>query len=957
MLINARSLTTLTVDNLFNIILHDEQIQVCCITETWLKPSNQAILADIKLRGYNIISSPRAGTKRGGGVAFLCENKYISRAIKTVKYTYFELLEVIFECKNLIIRFSTIYRTGTLNIIERAEFLDELDDYLGTLLGKKGINIIWGDFNINRDLNSYKNFYRDFIELFTLKNYIQIVNQPTHIKEGILDLIFIPLDFSVNSVEILNKNTDIEISDHYPIKIQLPVKRQIYKEIQTIEYRNLKNINLSQFMNDISLDLNCNLVNDINNHNKLDYNINFILKTLSNKIDHYAPKKKVLIKTNHLFTNSEIKEARRKKRRAERKLKKLVNDDNKKELKLARKELNKVITLSRNIFFQNKFESCKGNLKQTYKIFNELINQGINVKLPNHYNELELANDFANYYSQKILSIRNELINKCKHVSSFIKPHRFKVNTTLNKFESTTKEEVESVVKSLINKQSLLDSVPCELFKKILPVTSQHLSNAINYSFQSGKFPSSLKLSIVSPIIKSLNLDSDILNNYRPVSNLSILSKIFEKIVLSQLNCYLETNNLLSNYQSAYRANYSCETAVLKVLDDVFHEISPKSYVLVSFLDFSAAFDTVDHTLLINKLRAQYGITGLALQWFDSYLNDRTYRVKIKKSLSDTKCLKFGVPQGSILGPILYSMYVKEIEDIANNYNVHIHVYADDVVLYSNSEQIDDFKICHKKIEEWTIQNYLKLNNKKTQFISLSTRNNIIDKISNIDLMGENITASSSAKYLGVWLDENLTMSKQISSVCSHGYMILKNLWKISNKLNSLELKKQLIHSCILSKLNFCSSLYYNLPKKQLRKLDKLLNASARFIFNICGSERRQHITPFLQKLHFLPIAYRSEFKLNLLVYKSFQGRIPNYLAELIQPKITKSLRTTRKDDDITWLSKYPIEKTNYKNRGFRYSAPVTWNSLSQKVRESSTIQSFKSNLKTHYFNLWRNKT
>ena len=387
MLINARSLTTLTVDNLFNIILHDEQIQVCCITETWLKPSNQAILADIKLRGYNIISSPRAGTKRGGGVAFLCENKYISRAIKTVKYTYFELLEVIFECKNLIIRFSTIYRTGTLNIIERAEFLDELDDYLGTLLGKKGINIIWGDFNINRDLNSYKNFYRDFIELFTLKNYIQIVNQPTHIKEGILDLIFIPLDFSVNSVEILNKNTDIEISDHYPIKIQLPVKRQIYKEIQTIEYRNLKNINLSQFMNDISLDLNCNLVNDINNHNKLDYNINFILKTLSNKIDHYAPKKKVLIKTNHLFTNSEIKEARRKKRRAERKLKKLVNDDNKKELKLARKELNKVITLSRNIFFQNKFESCKGNLKQTYKIFNELINQGKNVKLPNHYNE------------------------------------------------------------------------------------------------------------------------------------------------------------------------------------------------------------------------------------------------------------------------------------------------------------------------------------------------------------------------------------------------------------------------------------------------------------------------------------------------------------------------------------------------------------------------------------------
>ena len=107
--------------------------------------------------------------------------------------------------------------------------------------------------------------------------------------------------------------------------------------------------------------------------------------------------------------------------------------------------------------------------------------------------------------------------------------------------------------------------------------------------------------------------------------------------------------------------------------------------------------------------------------------------------MSDTKCLKFGVPQGSILGPLLYSMYVKEIEEIANSYNVHVHVYADDVVLYSNSEQINDFKICHEKIEQWTIQNCLKLNNKKTQFISLSTRNNNIDKISNIDLMGKTL--------------------------------------------------------------------------------------------------------------------------------------------------------------------------------------------------------------------------
>ena len=213
---------------------------------------------------------------------------------------------------------------------------------------------------------------------------------------------------------------------------------------------------------------------------------------------------------------------------------------------------------------------------------------------------------------------------------------------------------------------------------------------------------------------------------------------------------------------------------------------------------------------------------------------------------------------------------------------------------------------------------------------------------------------SNTAKYLGIWLDENLSMTRQVNHACSQGYMILRNLWKLSNKLNDVELKKQLVHTCILSKLNFCSSLYCNLPKKELRKLDKLLKSCARFIFNITGVNRWQPMTPFLQRLHFLPMEYRSKFKVNLITYKCFQNQAPDYLKSLLLPR-TDSIKNTRKDSDKTWLNQHPLEKLKYKNRAFRFAAPVAWNELSRHVRESPSIGTFKTRLKTFYHQQWLN--
>ena len=263
------------------------------------------------------------------------------------------------------------------------------------------------------------------------------------------------------------------------------------------------------------------------------------------------------------------------------------------------------------------------------------------------------------------------------------------------------------------------------------------------------------------------------------------------------------------------------------------------------------------------------------------------------------------------------------MESIARNHGIGIHVYADDVILYSNCNELHKFRLCHENIKEWATQSFLKLNDNKTQLICLSPKTSATAVPSYINLMGEDIKTSLAAKYLGIWFDKNLCFSKQINHICSQGYMTLKNLWKISAKVNDIKLKTQIIHSCLLSKLNFCSILYYCIPKKQTKTLDKLLNAATRFIFTICGTQRRESITPFLQKLHFLPMRYRSEFKTNLITYKCLNDRAPQYLKSLLLLRINDSLVVTRKDSDKTWLNQHSIEKTNYKSRGYQYTAPI----------------------------------
>ena len=374
-------------------------------------------------------------------------------------------------------------------------------------------------------------------------------------------------------------------------------------------------------------------------------------------------------------------------------------------------------------------------------------------------------------------------------------------------------------------------------------------------------------------------------------------------------------------------------------------------------LDLSAAFDCVDHAILLQRLRCNYGLAPPIVNWLHSYLSGRLQLVKCNTDLSPPSVVLCGVPQGSVLGPLLFLLYTAELFQVIQARGLIGHGYADDTQMYGSCKpsEIDVLRLkmlqCIEDVSAWTVSNRLKLNPDKTEFMwcATSRMRHHIDQ-SPFVIGNMSIAPLNKVQLLGVTLDSDLTMSSHVSRTVSNCFYQLRRLKSIRRSL-PVTATKSLVSSLVFSRCDNQNGLFAGVAQKQIDRLQRILNASAKVIY---GGSRCDRVTPLLRdKLHWLHFEQRITYKLCLIVYKALHLRSPAYIRELIVPVIrnaaTARLRSATSDAQAITVTR-PQVRRNYGECGFSYAGPSAWNSLSLSTRQATTLNSFKSRLKTELF-------
>ena len=818
----------------------------------------------------------------------------------------------------------------------------EFGDYLAEVVPLPGELLLLGDFNFHVDCPQNTDASA-FIELIDSYGLVQHVRGPTHRHGHTLDLVITRSD---NTLVWSSLPSDLCLSDHYPVFSTLAVAR-VENPLRTVSYRKTKQVNAMQLAELLSE----SPLTGINEDTQLDDLTTLYDSELRKAIDQLAPLKTrtIRVRMEADWYNADIRSLKQERRQAERRWLRTRLHQDRQLYQEKRAIVNTSIRDAKKNHFREKVAACDGDQRKLFQIANRLLGKAKETSLPSTCDATALPDLFSDFFITKINTIRSSIAGGPAAVAEAPPPASNHAPTFAD-FSLLTSQQVSSLVKSFASKSCELDPLPTDLVKSSLPSLAMPIARIVNGSLSTGVFPSVYKEAIVLPHLKKLSLDRDILKNYRPVSNLAFVSKVIEKAVALQLSQHLKHNGLEEPLQSAYRSSHSTETALVCIQNDIICALGERQAVLLVLLDLSAAFDTVDHTILLSTL-ASLGIEGIALQWFRSYLTGRSQVTMVDGRKSRPAALTCGVPQGSVLGPILFTIYTASLGELLRSHGISYHMYADDTQLWIRCDPrkadsaVRQMETCVSSVQEWMSRHFLKMNNDKTEFLVISSRQ-MQQRIPSLSLtIGCNsISPSSSARNLGVEINSTASMEQQISKVCRSSFIQLQCLYRIRRYVDRPTLES-LVHAFITSNLDYCNALYVGTPAHQLHRLQRIQNTAARLL---SGTSRRGHISPVLRDLHWLPVEKRVKFKVLLLTYKAANDLGPRYLNDLCKPPPqTRTLRSASQG-----ILHVPFTRsTIVKSCAFSFIGPSLFNLLPSSLRLSSSFLVFKQRLKTHLFN------
>ena len=452
--------------------------------------------------------------------------------------------------------------------------------------------------------------------------------------------------------------------------------------------------------------------------------------------------------------------------------------------------------------------------------------------------------------------------------------------TPFAEFQLITNDCVKEVLQEMPKKSCDLDPIPTPILHDCLEEITPIVADIVNKSLSCGVVPQCFKHALVKPLLKKAILDPNWLSSYRPVSNLPFLSKVLEHIVLKQFLQHLESPSLLEPFQSAYQKCHSTETTLLHVVNDLLQASDSGHVSVLSLLDLSAAFDTMDHDIQIERLHTTFGCSGTVLDWFTSYLSFRTQSVFVGHA-STQSTLKCGVPQGSEWNVVchkvqfwdlLFTLYTQSLSTVICQSGHSYHFFADDSQLHNSSTPSDfpvlvhSLKDCIEDVAEWMCDSMLKMNHDKTELIAIGTKPKISEvtlSLTPVSISGHNIPFSQSVRNLGVFIDETLSMDVHIKHLCRILFSQLRRFGKFRPFL-STDAANKLAVSFVLTR-DYCNSLLAGLPDNKLNKLQRIQNHAARIV--LC-KPRHVSATSLLRTLHWLPVKARIQYKIACLCFQ-----------------------------------------------------------------------------------------
>jgi hypothetical protein len=708
---------------------------------------------------------------------------------------------------------------------------------------------------------------------------------------------------------------------------------------QTVFYRKLKDIDMDRFREDLQ-DVIKNMKSD--QMSFAEHIVEFDKVSLE-LMDKYAPLVSWNKKSNSPpWLDAEYKKNRALRRKCERAWKKNKTEENMKNYTEQKKRCME-LALEKQTKHYTKLVGHAGKCQKTlFKVANELLDKNEERVLPFHTDSKALANEFNQFYINKIQKIRQSIPAVSSDASYYSQPFE---GQPLEILRSTTIEEIEKLIKKCGIKTSVEDPIPAKMIKSCLDILLPVYTSLVNKSLAEGSIEK-VKSSVIDPTIKKSGLDIDVNNNYRPVNNLRFFSKLVERVAKIRKDEHMTHNSLHTPEEFGYKQNHNTETMMLGLTDEVLRGFDENQATIVIFLDLSAAFDTIDPEKLLQIMRDELGITGVALEWFRSFLTGRTQRVKINNEYSESVEVPCGTPQGSVLGPPLFNTNVRSQPKVFQHCKFNTSSFADDsngrrtfALTFQFHVVKNEVVKCMDLIVEWSHAHFMKINPAKTEimmFYPPSLNKEVL--IKGVLYHEQCIRFAEFVKNVGVYLDKNLSMDTHIKNITSHCYKILKDIGSIKKNLQKHHLA-QLVHSVVTSILDYCNSLFMNVSKENLFKLQKVQNAAARLVL---GRRRRESARAALRELHWLNVESRVVFKILLLVYKVVNG--------ICSENIKLSFKPFNGRPKDFLLLNTPNFKTKYGKRIFEYNGSRLWNALSYELRTVEDIEKFKKNLKTLLF-------